>query len=62
MTMLLGGIGLRIDPEEVQPAVAHQLADELVARHHRVDGRAWGLDEDAQPQRRVPQCAAVRWW
>ena len=56
--VLLDGTGLRVDPEQVQPAVAHQLAHDLVAGHHRVDGRARCLDEDVQAQRRVPQRAA----
>ena len=57
--MLLDGIGQRVDPEQVQPAVAHELAHDLVAGHHRVDRRAGCLDEDAQAQRRVAQRMAV---
>ena len=59
MAMLLDGLALRIDPKQVQPAVAHQVAHDFVACHHAVDGRARRFDEDAQAQRRVAQRAAV---
>ena len=40
VTVLLDGAGLLVDPEQVQPAAAHQLTHDVAAPPHRVDARA----------------------
>ena len=52
---LRNALALWLQPEQVHPAVANQIAHHSVLRHHGVDGVAWGLHEHAQAQRGVAQ-------